>query len=242
MSARRRFEQYKKEDAKAQRERHVAPDRQLEKVMRAWERFFMVSGSEMVKGAWNDENVDMFKEMALGFTENIVASPRTINRFLVMLLAENLGEDVLDELGLFTSALVNTSQRKKIDLRLTDTGILLPDLSIWSDREVIVAGKLGRSTGWRMSAGKMTINGDVLEGLGNGMRGGTIIVNGDVLIQKVDGIGFEGERIAPKMVGGEIFINGNVIIDPDWFELSEKLMPEKEGLVHLKGRIIKKVL
>lgn len=242
-AARSRFSSYRKEDQKRQRERHIQPDRQLDKAIRAWERFRRISDSEMVGEPWQHE--ELVVEMALGFTESIEASQSTINKFILSLLSDDTDPIAIDLLGTFMSALISTSQRDRLSFSLPVSGNRLDKLSIWSQKDVRVRGDLGLDTGRRMSAGRMTIEGDVLEGLGYGMSGGEIVLNGNVLIQPSIMGSFEGTGIGEEMTGGEIRINGDVVFSPKWFEcgfMGRDLIQVAGGLVTLNGRIVEKQL
>jgi hypothetical protein len=244
IQAGRRFGHYRKEDVKKQRERHVERDRQLEKVLRAWKRYHEVSYSDLFENMHDHERTHI--EITLGFTENLEASPRTINKFLVQVLSEEMHMGDLDVLGMFTSGLVSTSQRNIVSLRLAETASRIMGLGIWGDRHVDLKGDLGIEIGRLMSAGRMTIEGDTLEGLGDQMTGGTIILNGNVIIQPDRSGVFVGAGIGERMTGGSIIINGDVIVSPRWFGLPMN----KDGSLHLineehvqlNGKIIKKEL
>jgi len=109
------------------------------------------------------------------------------------------------KVGLFLSALIETSKDKNFVLRLGNIGDQVSSIGYSNRKNIIVMGDTGRSVGQEMKDGSIIVEGNVTYELGFGMVGGDIKVNGDA-----------GHSVGQSMVGGSIRVCGNADDNVGW--------------------------
>ncbi len=108
---------------------------------------------------------------------------------------------MMGPLGLYLSALCNTSHSPEVHLNLAGPELRVPLLGyrLQEGHTLIIEGDLGDLIGISLNGGHLKINGNVGRYLGAGMVAGRIDVSGDA-----------GRFIGEQMTGGDIHIRGRI--------------------------------
>ena len=106
-------------------------------------------------------------------------------------------EDDAFKPGLFLSALINTSSGKRFVINVQDM-IPMAMLGYKNIKKITIIGDVGDGLGYKMQKGRIHVLGNVADYVGNTMTGGRIIIEGNA-----------GDT-GLCMQGGEIHVNGEI--------------------------------
>jgi formylmethanofuran dehydrogenase subunit C len=218
------FDRYKDETEKGQAGIQVIDDIVMQRLTSAWKSFDVSDFSDY------DDASRLLKGMD--------CSPEDVQRFCVASKQFEDEEYFSDKLGVFLSALINTSSHDDFELSLGHLDSRLDSLCEYNSKNVKVIGNVGDSFGLSMIGGSLTLVGNAGEGVGRYMEGGRISVSGDV-----------EQDLARCMEGGEIVIKGDAGIPGDAkllevFGIVHKTgiaQSMKDGLVVIKGNVFSQV-
>ncbi len=155
-------------------------------------------------GLWQPDGDSIVRvyEQALAIVTDLEVTPGDVEAFaLASFGSEDPDFFLMGPLGLYVSALCNTSQDRQIGLSFQGQDLRLPLLGyrLEDGRTLSVDGHLGDLTGISMTGGGLSVSGHVGRYLGAGMVAGRIDVGGDA-----------GRFVGEQMVGGEIHVQGRL--------------------------------
>ncbi|MDD5171769.1 MAG: hypothetical protein PHF60_01915 [Candidatus ainarchaeum sp.] len=138
--------------------------------------------------------------------------------------------------GVFLSALINNGNDTDYVVHTLPSLGQFHEIGWENTKNIVVKGDI-ESGGWRMSAGRIIVEGDVSNTVGTGMTGGTIVVEGNVSFMV--GLGMEGGRIIVKgdVEGsvGNTMRDGEIYLEGDYAKLSNDVYG---GKIYHKGELI----
>ena len=209
---RRKFQRYKPEKPKTVRQLQVYSKNPTQaKLTIAWNSFHFIDGSSHDVGYQN----------ALSSIKDIDYSAKDVERFALQLY-NSWGDELFGkEAGIFLSALANSGKEQDYRLFLEHIDEQLCFIGLRNTKHINVSGCAGNLVGYKMASGTITVDGNVLDGLGDGLEGGKIIVHGTVggLGENMRGgeIHLEAEQDIDALIKnvkhGKIFHMGKLIVD-----------------------------
>jgi formylmethanofuran dehydrogenase subunit C len=190
-----RFGRYGKEEEKAIRGQDIREDQVVSQLIIIWRAFGPQTELEMEK---------VYDDMSAALS-GVQYTPEHVEKFSLA-LAESLPESISPQneitlpfnIGLFLSALINNGKDDEYTIHTKGLAVLPQFLGSENRKKIIVKGDGGEYLGSRMEGGSITVEGDVEESAGIGMKGGAIIIKNDA-----------GYRLGYHMNGGMITVEGN---------------------------------
>ena len=215
--ARRKFGNFKKEEAKVIRMPKVKEDKTLAYLAERWKRFNEIIGYATTENMYS--NPQLLVELASEVIRRRSISSKDIAKFCIFVNGlEEHGDKIwhYSNIGIFISGMTEQGQGRtyEIPAHLLDYSVAL---GCRNRKNLIVRGN-AQDIGTKMEGGSITLYGNVYV-VGSGLRGGKIIVNGNVA--RYD------SPIGYKMTGGIIIVNGDTKKEVDYM---------RGGEVHLNGK------
>ena len=186
------FRRYKREPTHAVRKAEIKENETLRALKQAWQNF------ELVKDDMTVVDLRESYQKALELIRSFAYNKADIENFNLALGEFQNEKGFAKRAGLFLSALINNGSDSTYTI-FTQHLENINSLGAFNTKTIIVEGDAGDNCGIEMAGGKIVINGDTDDWLGNGMGKGEIILNGDA-----------GDFAGAGMLGGTIKINGSV--------------------------------
>lgn len=222
--ARKKFQGFKREDAKVIRRATVNPSPELVKLQEVYEEYAEIM--DRVPNRRNSRLDDQAEKIAQLALRRLDYSAEIVMDFMISM-------PPIIYFTRFITAMINAAKAMDFRIYTDDVPFKMFGFGRGNTKNIQIVGNVADRAFHEMKSGLVVIDGDVGRSLGKKMSGGKIIVHGDVEADSIYGL------MVSQMEGGEVHIEGEMTGNKNPRDIRRAIKDTvKHGRVYHRGKLI----